>query len=188
MKEKFKIVGIIALAAIFALSFVSCDLDDDPCKDGHTFGNWELVGEGDALAIEKECSECGEVEELTKAGLAGDWKSGDSQTVTISANGDFMITNAAGNANWTLKSATWKVEKTYDTDPQVATKKAEFAFGFGLSSGTVGGTSSNPWAGNTAGTAGVYINKDASKIIVRLTTLYLATNSIAKDFEFQKVE
>ena len=167
MKEKFKIVGIIALAAIFALSFVSCDLDDDPCKDGHTFGDWEFDGDKSAT---RECTECGEIEDLTKEHFYGDWKitieSGSTHTVALSA-GQFKLSTTNGTDHFTIASAVWAAEANSGSLTG-APSKDNYPVGFGIT-GTAT-TSGTTWAGNT--TAGVYINKAGNKIVCRLTGVY----------------
>jgi len=179
MKEKFKIIGIIALAAIFALSMISCDEPAWDCEvDGHDFDAWVTVTEpsvGNAGIVdgkkERICKECSEDESEVIPGttlFVGKWAEGGF-VVEISANGDFSLTRTSDSANWTLKGASWTKQAT--TTLHTATATA-FPFGYALANGTVGGSAGNPWAANTVGTAGVYINSTKDKIIVRLTGGY----------------
>jgi len=180
MKEKFKIVGIIALAAIFALSFVSCDLETDPCEDGHTWGNFAQIGE--TAEADRACTECGETELLAMKHFEGKWvTTTNSNTIEISATGNLKVYNetSATTNNWTLTNATWAAEASqYSSISNYNTIKTNYPVGFRLTGGTVGGTTTNNWSENTTGTASVYINATGDKIVVRLTDAYLTSPTI----------
>ena len=172
MKEKFKIVGIIALAAIFALSFVSCDLDDDPCKDGHTFGDWQADGD---LGF-RACSECDETEDLTIEHFYGEWEytpvanagTTNPQVVRINAAAFKVFQKNAESSNFFQLASPNYVGQAYGGS---AANKAKFPVGFAVSGGTrTNGTVEGGLTNET--NAGVYISPDGTKIALRLTTAY----------------
>jgi len=137
MKEKLKLIGIIAIIAVIGLAMAACG-DDEPCD--HQWGEWDvpsdsisfrectICGEkdycycdhyGDWVAsgntASRNCTTCERAEGLTKEHFYGTWKhttgSGETQTIVISEN-DFYLTTTQGavNANYyryTGTNLTW---------------------------------------------------------------------------------
>ena len=188
MKEKFKIVGIIALAAIFALSFMSCDEPvEDPCEDGHDWDVWVVEGETSAKRM---CLECGEEETLAPKHFEGSWKAtltNSTQTVTLSASEFKIVSSVAAADSFTLSSASWEAQAN---GTQHAASKTAFPVGFAITgtaaiTGTSGTGGASLFANNTS--AGVYINSDSSKIVIRLTAVYMPnSNEAMREYVFEK--
>jgi len=176
--KRMKMLGIVALAAMVVFGMTACG--EDLCVDGHTWGNWTQV-DGTA-AGERECTVCGEKEPLTKEHFEGKWvTSTNSNTIEISASGDLKVYNASTVATnyWTLTGATWAAEESQTSSiSNYTTIKASYPIGFRLSGGTTGGSATNSWSANDAGTASVYINATGDKIVVRLTNAYLTDPTI----------
>jgi len=127
MKEKLKLIGIIALVAVIGLAMTACG--GDPCLEGHEWGDWDTDGEssirqcaacgeeeycyhenygnwtkvGTTTAANRTCPVCSKVETLAKHHFYGSWKhttdSGQIQTIVISAN-SFELTTTAGASNY----------------------------------------------------------------------------------------
>jgi len=206
-KNSLKLLGFIAIIAVIGLGMAGCDPLVEDCPDTeHVWGSWDTsetpsvrictvcekeekcycdnIGNwtriGTTNEAEGKCSTCQRTEKLAKKHFIGKWvNSTNNQTIEISSDGAFRISNTAG-AFWTTTGITWASDTT--------TAKTGFVVGFSIS-GTAGGSASNPWVDNTAGTAGVYINSAGDKIIVRLTTAFLGMTDAAntpREYTFTK--
>jgi len=99
-KAILKIAGIVALAAVFALSMISCDepADEEECE--HEWGTWEILGNKIIRACEKE--DCTVEDEFKNSNFFGTWKSG-TRTITIKDN-EFKMTEGSNTYTFTITS------------------------------------------------------------------------------------
>jgi len=129
MKEKFKIVGIIALAAIFALSFMSCDEPVEDCLH-ESVGDWEIK-DGKIVKICSDCSEA--ADEFEKSSFYGDWVSG-ARTINISAE-KFDMKQGAGN-DYVFTISAWGDAVTNANTATGALSKDNYKFGYAITGTT----------------------------------------------------
>ena len=209
MKEKLKIIGIIALAAVMGLAMTACGdlLSDDPCTNGdHNWGNWV----GIAYGSYKECKETG-CNGTEYCFCEDDPSEGYTNWVPTGTTANRQCLNC--NKNYGLREkhfyGKWTATLTNSTHT-VELRESLFKISSSIVSGDSFTLSSALWTAEangsshaaskasypvgyaitgtsaTTGTifsgntnAGVYMKPDGSAIVIRLTGVHMPANGQA---------
>jgi hypothetical protein len=94
------------------------------------------------------------------------------QSVDLGASG-FKISNSSSSDHFTITGTTWEAQANSN-----AASKGNFPVGFAITGTTSVGSST--WAGNT--NAGVYINGDGTKLVLRLTGTFMASGGTVREY------
>jgi hypothetical protein len=187
MKEKLKLLGIIALAAVVGLGMFSCTLEEEECANHEANGTWEISGS----EIVQYCDECGEVvETFSKADLFGTYKTRSTPSTRTLEVSDtkFLIKDGSNSLDFTITN--WAIPVTYSsvTIPASASKPStvtatDYPFVFKIT-----GTAPTPTLASTSTPTeiSIFVGMELGRVAIWYSGVVAGQSSAFTSHIFQK--